>query len=335
MDAQPNSCFVTASKMHPLAEIRTAPPSVSVVMPCFNAARHLCASVTSALAQSFADFELIVVDDGSTDDTPAILASVDDPRVRVHTQPNRGVCAARNAGLALARGQFVAFLDADDTWDADCLRELHAALELSGATLAYCGWQNVGLPGSRGLPFVPPDYEDNSKLLNLFDNCRWPIHACLTRRDAIVAAGGFDPRFKTSEDYLLWLKIGKSHPIMLVPRVLAFYHFHDGGQATQDRAGIAINHFRAQRAFLDDFPGDARRIPPEARWASMEGRLVQRGLECYWKRDLAHARPIFRTLLREGHVKLPLLKYMLPALLPLPLHEFLVRRRDGRAPSNG
>ncbi len=318
-----------------VAEAHDTPPSVSVVMPCFNAARHLRASVASALGQSLSDLELIVVDDGSTDESPTILAALDDPRVKVHTQANRGVCEARNAGIALARGQFIAFLDADDTWHADCLRELHAALVHSGATLTYCGWQNMGLPGPCGEPYVPPEYDDDSKLLSLFDNCRWPIHACLTRREAIVAAGGFDPRFKTSEDYLLWLKIGKDQPIVRVPRVLAFYHFHDGGQATQDKARVAINHFRAQRAFLDEFPGDARRIPTQARRASMEGRLVQRGLECHWSRDLAHARPIFRTLLLEGHAKLRHWKYVLPAFLPHPVHAFLVHQFDRSAPPGG
>ena len=309
-------------------EAREVLPTVSVVMPCFNAARHLRASVASALGQSFGDLELIVVDDGSTDASNAIQRSIEDPRVRVHTQANLGVCEARNAGIRMARGKFIAFLDADDTWHVDCLTELHAAILRSGATLAYCGWQNIGLPGPRGAPFVPPDYEDDDKLLNLFDNCRWPIHACLTRREAITTVGGFDPRFKTSEDYLLWLKIGKEHSIVCVPQVLAFYHFHGSGQATQDKARLAINHFRAQQAFLDEFPEDARKITPEARRASMEGKLAHRGLECHWARDLAHARPIFRTLLYGGHAEWRHWKYALPALLPMSVHAYLVRQLD-------
>jgi glycosyltransferase involved in cell wall biosynthesis len=304
-------------------------------MPCFNAAAHLQASVASALGQSFAYIELIVVDDGSTDGSAAILAGIQDPRLRVHSQPNRGVCEARNAGISMARGEYIAFLDADDTWHPDCLRELHAALAASPAALAYCGWQNIGLAGPRGEPYLPPDYEDGHKLLTLFDNCRWPIHACLTRREAIAAAGGFDRRFKTSEDYLLWLKIGKDHPIVRVPQVLAYYHFHDAGQATGNKALVAINHFLAQRAFLAEHPADAHRIPAAARRASMEGRLVQRGLECHWNRDLDHARPIFRTLLRVGHAEPRHWKYVLPALLPRPVHAFLMRRLDGAAPSSG
>ena len=304
---------------------------ISVVMPCFNAKPHLAASVASALDQSFGDIELIVVDDGSTDGSTAILADIRDPRVRVLTQCNSGVCAARNAGLVMARGEFVAFLDADDTWHPDCLQELHGALENSPAAIAYCGWQNIGLPGPRGEPHVPPDLEGNGKLRTLFDNCQWPIHACLTRCDAIMAAGGFDPRFKTSEDYLLWLKIGKEHPLIRVPRVLAYYHFHGVAQATGNKARVAINHFHAQCAFVAEFPGDARRIPPHALWASMEGRLLQRGLECHWNRDLAHARPIFRTLLREGRSEWRHWRhwrYALPAFLPAPVHAALMRLAD-------
>lgn len=91
-------------------------PRVSVVVPCFNYGRFVAEAVASILAQSFRDFEVIVVDDGSTDDTPDVLRRITDPRVRVLRQANQGCAAARNAGRALARGEFLAFLDADDLW---------------------------------------------------------------------------------------------------------------------------------------------------------------------------------------------------------------------------
>lgn len=315
--------------------ISSTAPRISVVMPCYNGAAHLNVSIASALGQSFGDIELIVVDDGSTDGSAAILAGVSDPRIRVLTQRNNGVCAARNAGVAIARGEFVAFLDADDSWHPDCLQELHQALADSAAAIAYCGWQNVGLSGPRGEPYVPPDLEGADKLSKLFDNCQWPIHACLTRRSAIEAAGAFDKRFKTSEDYLLWLKIGKSHGIVRVPLVLACYHFHGGSQATGNKAQVAINHFHAQRAFIAEFPEDARRIPPDALRASMEGRLLQRALECHWKRDLVHARPIFRTLLREARGGWRCWRHGLPAFLPVSMHAALLRRADSGAQGRG
>lgn len=310
-------------------------PTVSVIMPCFNAAAYLHSSISSALSQSFTDLELIVIDDGSTDESASILAAEEDPRMMVLTQQNRGVCAARNAAIAVARGEFIAFLDADDTWHPDCISLLHAAITQSGATIAYCGWQNVGLPGPRGDPYVPPEYEDSEKLIHLFDNCRWPIHACLTRHRAITEVGGFDARFKTSEDYLLWLKIAKDKPIVRVPRVLAYYHHHAGVQATHDKASAAINHFRAQRSFLDDHPDDALKISAQARQTAMFGRLTESGLKCYWNGELIHARKIFRTLLREGRASPRHWKYMIPSLLPYPVHAFLVRRLRGEHRSAG
>src|SRR3569833_4580297 len=103
-------------------------PAISIIMPCYNAAAHLPASVGSVLAQTFPDWELLAGDDGSSDATLAWLQAQTDPRIRPLTQPNQGVSAARNTGLAAARGQYVAFQDADDTWAERFLVLLLAAL---------------------------------------------------------------------------------------------------------------------------------------------------------------------------------------------------------------
>ena len=306
-------------------------PIITVIMPCFNAAAHLHDSVSSALAQTFSDIELLVVNDGSTDDSLSVLKNFSDPRVKIINQSNQGVCVARNNAIALAKGEFVAFLDADDTWNQDCLSELYQALtQYPQAALAYCGWQNIGLPGSSGEPYVPPDYENEYKLIQLFENCRWPIHACLTKRKAIIGAGGFDARFSTSEDYLLWLKIVKSQSVILVPKVLAYYHFHNGSQATQNKSRSAINHLLAQRSFLKDYPEDAKKIPIKLQKKLMFELLLKQGFKCYWNRELHHARKIFRVVMKTGYGDLECWKYMLPALLPYTLHAYLVSRLESK-----
>lgn len=307
-------------------------PLISVVMPCYNGAAHLAGSVASALGQSFNDLELIVVDDGSTDNSQEILSAIADPRLRVISQANRGVCAARNRGLTEARGEYLAFLDSDDTWEPHCLEKLLAALSADpDAALAYCGWQNLGLSGGRGAPFVPPDYEGQNKCEGLFRNCRWPIHAALTRRSAIEEVGRFDERFITSEDYLLWLKIALRHKIVRVPEVLAYYHFHGGTQATGNRLRLAYNHWLVQGDFLRSHPDFAQHLGWRKVRELTHGELLKKGLTAYWERDLATARAIFRVVMKSGYGKLKDWKIMLPALLPLSVHQTLVRLFDKRA----
>lgn len=300
-------------------------PVVSVIMPCYNAEAFLPASIGSVLAQTLSNWELIAVDDGSRDGTLDWLRSQSDPRIRVLTQENGGVSAARNAGLGLARAPLVAFLDADDTWNDEFLLSMVGALENQpAAALAYCGWQNLGISGPRGQPFIPPDYETTDKVVNLFTGCRWPIHAALVKRDAVLAAGGFDPQLKNAEDYALWLEIARRAPIVRVPRVLAFYHFHGGHQASGHRARAALHLLAAQRDFLRRHPGFSHRLGWRGRRRIMYGGLLRQAYDCYWKRDLSAARALFRRTMAAGYGRLSDWKYMLPALLPLGLHNLLL-----------
>jgi glycosyltransferase involved in cell wall biosynthesis len=304
-------------------------PTVSIIMPCYNAAAHLPASVGSVLAQSFADWELIAVDDGSSDGTLAWLQAQTDPRIHVCSQPNQGVSSARNTGLAAARGRYVAFLDADDTWETAFLDKLLSALQgRPDAVMAYCGWQNLGLTGGRGAPFVPPDYENASKAETLFAGCRWPIHAALVKREAVEEANGFDPSLKNAEDYALWLRVATTAPIVRVPEVLAYYHFHGGAQASGDHARAALQHWQAQRHFLAAQHEFGATLSASRIRSLTLGELLKRGYECYWRRDLAAARLIFRTVMKQGYGTLADWKYMLPAWLPESWHRWLIGQRD-------
>lgn len=305
------------------------PPIVSIVMPCHNAATHLPDSVGSVLAQSVGDWELIAVDDGSSDGTLAWLHAQTDARIRPLTQPNQGVSAARNAGLAKAHGLYVVFLDADDTWAPTFLEKMLAALQSRpDAVLAYCGWQNFNLPGGRGEPFVPPDYENDAKAETLFSGCRWPIHAALVRRAAVLAANGFDTALKNAEDYALWLRVATSAPIVRVPEVLAFYHFHGGTQASSNRARSALQHLEAQQRHLAQHPDFHAALGKSRARELMLDELLKRGYACYWKRDLPAAWQIFRQVMRTGYGSRRDLKYLLPALLPLGLYQALIGQMD-------
>lgn len=308
------------------------PPAVSIVMPCFNAELHLPTSVGSLLGQTLTDWELIAVDDGSQDGTLTWLREQTDPRITVYTQENKGVSAARNTGLALARGEFVAFLDSDDTWSPDFLEKmLDAITSEPGIGLVYCGWQNVGVEGPRGAPFVPPDYEQPNKKAKLLASTRWPIHACMTRRELISAAGGFDRHFAVGEDFLLWLEIASFHRIRLVPGVLAQYNHHGGVQATRNRVRAARQLRDVQAAFLARHPEIIDELGRAQVRKLTDGVLLGRAYEAYWRRDLDTAQPIFRMAFRGGGWKLRDLRYLLPSLLPASLFKKIVMLADGRS----
>lgn len=304
-------------------------PTVSIVMPCYNAAAHLPLSVGSVQAQTMQDWELIAVNDGSSDGTLAWLHQQTDPRIRIIDQPNGGVSRARNAGLAEARGHQVAFLDADDTWTPNFLECMSGALDSRpDAVLAYCGWQNLGLPGGAGEPFIPPDYEGPGKAETLFAGCRWPIHAALVRRDAVTRAGGFDTSLKNAEDYALWLRIALDAPIVRVPEVLAHYHFHGASQASSNRVRAALHHHRAQHAYLKSHPQFRTRLGRTRVRQLTLGPILKQAYTSYWKRDLTTARTLFRMVMQHGYGTLRDWLYMLPALLPERWHRTLIQRRD-------
>lgn len=303
---------------------------ISVIMPCHNAASHLRRGVASVLEQTYESVELIVVNDGSTDDSLDILMGIRDDRLKIVSQPKRGVSAARNRGIAKAAGDYIAFLDTDDAWRPDCLEKLHGALQsASDAALAYCGWQNVGLAGGKGEPYIPPDYEGDDKVMKLLRGCPWPIHAALTRTALLREVGGFDETMSHAEDYKMWLSLAARSRIVRVPEVLAFYHFHGGTQATNNRARSALSEWQAKEDFLRSNDGVRRCLDGRAVRQLTEGMLLKRGFECYWDRDLASARGIFRKVMKTGYGNAGDWKYMLPSVLPLALHRAVISLFDG------
>ena len=313
------------------------PVTASVVMPCFNAERYLDEAVRSVMGQTLPGVELIVVDDGSSDRSPQIVAALQrefGDRIAAVSQANAGPYAARNRGLAQARGEFVAFLDADDWWAPDCLQKLHAALaDDPDAALAYCGWQNVGLPGGRGAPYVPPDYELEDKAARFLRAAApWPIHAALVRRSVMQEVGGFDLDLPTCMDYDLWLRIGVARRIRLVPEVLAFYRHHQGGQITSTQWRQARNSWIVKRKFVRQHPQLVRHLSAAELRDLIDGSLLRRGYDNFWRRDLDSAQRIFRMSLVKGGWRAKDLVYLLPSLLPPALFRRLVSRRD-RSPA--
>jgi len=183
-------------------------PSVTVVIPVHNGAAFVADAIESVLAQlAEAPVELLVVDDGSTDETPAILTRYGE-RLRVVTQPNRGLPAARNAGIAHGRGSGFAFLDADDLHPRGYVaRFLDAARQRPDAAVFHCAWRAVDFEGREQYGNTAPLDLDDDPFHRLLSLGAPHIGALFVRRSAIDRAGGFDERLRLQEDWDYWLRL--------------------------------------------------------------------------------------------------------------------------------
>ncbi|HEY0413772.1 MAG TPA: glycosyltransferase family 2 protein [Allosphingosinicella sp.] len=201
-------------------------PLVSVVIPAFNAAATLAETLLSAAAQTYRHIEIVIVDDGSTDRTREIAAVFceKDPRARLVPVSHGGVGAARNRGIAAARGEFVAFLDADDLWSPEKIRKQVAkALPPGNVGFVYTFYRRIG---DRGQPLGAPTQfaiEGRAFWRHLYWNFVGSGSSMLARRSLVLDMGGFDEGLESCEDYLLQLRLARRYPIACVPEYLVFY----------------------------------------------------------------------------------------------------------------
>lgn len=180
---------------------------VSVVMPSYNAARFVTAAVDSVLAQTFQDFEILVVDDGSTDNTREVLEKYSSPKVRYLYKKNGGVSSARNFGIENARGKYIAFLDADDLWLPEKLeKQVDLLEENEDIGLCYTGAEKVSedLTPKGFIDAIP--YKDSCEKLLLTMNII-VLSSSIVRRSVILKTTGFDSQFSTCADKEFWLRL--------------------------------------------------------------------------------------------------------------------------------
>ncbi len=306
-------------------------PLISVIMPCYNAAAYLQEAIASVFKQSIKDIELIVVDDGSTDQSLQLLSTLQKShsQLTVLQQANSGPYPARNRGLKVARGQYIAFLDADDYWAEDCLEKLYAALESSDVDLSYCGWQNIMEAGDNSAPYVPPAYEKEDMFQHFLQGCPWPIHAALVKRTLIDQAGSFSTRCFSSMDYDFWLRLSAiSQRIVRVPEVLAFYRWHDQGQISATKWRQVLDARQVRQDFVTLNPKLIAHIEATALQTLINEPIKKHAYEALWKRDISTARILFQTMFKEGLWKKQDLKYIVPSFLPFGIYSWLLNRRN-------
>jgi hypothetical protein len=189
-------------------------PAVSIIIPTYQRREYVCRAVRSVLAQRFTDWELIVVDDGSADGTGDALRTFE-PRLRYLWQENGGASAARNAGLRLARGDVVAFLDSDDRWFADHLETVVGMLEHHPEAVLACTTPRFRIEG-RGR-VADAELVDALPLLLVENWIGYPSGTAV-RRDQLEAVGGFDERMTVMEDGELWLRLAARGPFSFLQR---------------------------------------------------------------------------------------------------------------------
>lgn len=220
---------------------------VSVIIPTCNSAAVIRQTVDAVLAQTHPHIELIVVDDGSTDDTLALLAGYGD-KLRVVVQANQGVCRARNSGLALARGEFICFLDHDDVWYPEMLalqlQAFGADAEVGCVYADYTHWY----PDAQGRHADPDalrsrfamDAELDASMSGwiyhlLLIDCHVQTSAAMLRREVFRQCGAYDESLPYSEDWDLWLRISRKYRFNKLKNVSVLYRQVEGQGSRKTR----------------------------------------------------------------------------------------------------
>jgi GT2 family glycosyltransferase/glycosyltransferase involved in cell wall biosynthesis len=258
----------------------TTQPLVSVVIPAYNHAPYLPETIDSVLRQTYQSWELIIIDDGSTDATPEIIRRYSDARIRAYRQENRGLSATLNRGIELARGKYFAFLPSDDLYEPDKLAVQVPVLEENPTVGVVFSWQ--ALIDAEGNPsteqkvcewFTVPFETKGEIFPALFerDFLSTPTH--LLRAECFARVGRFDESLLTAQDYDLWLRVLQYYDVRLLKRPLAKMRWHGQNQTRvataqteSERATVLLKAFRSL-AIEEIFPslaGIAADVYPEA-----------------------------------------------------------------------
>jgi glycosyltransferase involved in cell wall biosynthesis len=202
-------------------------PYFSIVIPVFNKEKFVAKTIKSVLAQAFSDFEIIVVDDGSTDESEAKILEINDNRIRYYSKKNEGVAVARNFGVDKATSDYVCFLDADDYWYPDFLKTMYQHTSEIPAQKVFVAaieieTQNKLIKANYSIP-KKSDFE----IVDFFEASQkecvlWTSSVCI-HKSVFEKVGLFDTKIKHGEDTELWIRIGLQFPIIFINKVLARY----------------------------------------------------------------------------------------------------------------
>ncbi|WP_193198348.1 glycosyltransferase [Nostoc sp. MG11] len=234
-------------------------PNISVIIPAYNSEKTIQRTIESVLNQTFADFELIIINDGSQDSTLGIISQFKDSRIKVFAFNNSGGNVSRNRGLNYAVGEFISFLDADDIWTADKLElQLKALQENSQAAVAY-SWtdyinENDEFVVSGTHINMNGNVYENLLLTNFLENGSNP----LIRREALIELGGFDKSLSAAQDWDMWLRLAYKFDFVCIPSIQILYRISANSVSSnlvrQEKACLKVleRAYRVRPSALND-----------------------------------------------------------------------------------
>jgi glycosyltransferase involved in cell wall biosynthesis len=271
--------------------------TVAVVVPCYNAAPFLARALDSVFAQSYPDFRVYVVDDGSTDNVEAVLHHYVG-RVSLTNQPHLGQGAARNHAIRLSESPYVAFLDADDEWLPDKLQKQVAVLERDPRLgMVYGDCTTSGTGPTSGSFFARNGTPAGGRIFErLLNHCDVYTPTVIVRRECLQDVGLFHEALDVGEDYNLWLRIAARWNVAVIPEALAIRHISPRSLSvttTPDRALktmiTAFEHVRETNPALPEHDREALRKAIAARYYDYGSYLLREGERTASRQQLLHA----------------------------------------------
>jgi glycosyltransferase involved in cell wall biosynthesis len=225
-------------------------PLISVIIPAYNAEKTIERTIESVLNQTFSDFELIIVDDGSQDSTLKMISSISDPRIKVFSSPHSGANPARNCGFSHSAGEFIAFLDADDLWTSDKLEAQLKALQTNPKAAVAYSWTDLIDESDQFLRPGNHTTENGNVYAKLLLTC-FVVSGSnpLIRRQAFIKVGGFDESLTASQDFDLYLRLAAHYDYVAVPSPQVLYRISHNSMSTNIRRHEATSLFVRERAF--------------------------------------------------------------------------------------
>jgi glycosyltransferase involved in cell wall biosynthesis len=303
-------------------------PAISVITPAYNRPQPLERALRSVQAQSFRDFEIIVVDDGSTDDLLTLVPALHHPQVRYFRQTNQGASAARNTGLAAAQGEYISFLDSDDLFLPQNLEWLHAALAAEPQAGIAHGWATTVDHAGVETQWTRPRLTGRAYRQYLFSNPNL-MGTLLARRACFSHGHMFDISLPVFEDWDLWLRLSFHHAFVCVPRPVARVVFQPVQRTTSQPARVIGQTVRRiyDNLYLD--PAAAPIAKPLARQLAANVHVMVGHQYRLFERDLAAARREFVLALRCDPGFRPAHKGLLQSLMGLRVTTWLRKLRSG------